>query len=257
VADAAFASALLSGLSQCRAVVTSDGGLLASLFLTGLVGGGTHCAGMCGPFVLSQVSARLERRPAACMKEWHRLTDAALIPYHIGRATTYAGLGAVLGSATGLVTAVSGLRWVSAALLVVAALLFVGYALPRLPLPVHLPGREGGGESWFSRHVAGLARPLFEAPVGRRGYTLGLLLGFIPCGLVYGALAAAASSGGALAGALGMLAFAAGTVPSLLGVGLLGHAAGRRWNTLVAQGGPVLLMLNAGILTWMAWTLVA
>ncbi|MBY0430344.1 MAG: sulfite exporter TauE/SafE family protein, partial [Rhodospirillales bacterium] len=47
---------------------------MASLFLTGLVGSLSHCAGMCGPFVLSQVAARLESRPASRMREWHRLT---------------------------------------------------------------------------------------------------------------------------------------------------------------------------------------
>ena len=58
---------------------------------------------------------------------------------------------------------------------------------------------------------------------------LGLSLSALPCGLLYGALVAAASAGSALAGALAMAAFALGTVPALVGVGLLGRFFGRRW----------------------------
>ncbi len=78
------------------------------------------------------------------------------------------------------------------------------------------------------------ARPLFARPVGFRGYALGLMLGFLPCGLLYGALAAAAASGDPLTGAFAMIAFALGTVPALLAVGLAGHVAGQRWQGLVA-----------------------
>jgi sulfite exporter TauE/SafE len=73
---------------------------------------------------------------------------------------------------------------------------------------------------------------------------------------LYGALAAAASSGGALAGALGMAAFAAGTVPALLAVGLAGHVVGGTWAGVVQRAAPVLLLLNAGLLSYMAWRLL-
>ena len=68
--------------------------LYGALFLAGLVGSLTHCAGMCGPFVLTQVGAGLETVPAAKMTEWTRLRGALLIPYHLGRFTTYVLLGA-------------------------------------------------------------------------------------------------------------------------------------------------------------------
>ncbi|MFQ5845606.1 MAG: sulfite exporter TauE/SafE family protein [Planctomycetota bacterium] len=50
-----------------------DLALLGALLLAGLVGGVTHCAGMCGPFVLAQVSMGLERVPASEMRELSRL----------------------------------------------------------------------------------------------------------------------------------------------------------------------------------------
>ncbi len=245
--DALLISLLASGLQQCRAAVVADGGLLTSLFLTGLVGGLTHCTGMCGPFVLSQVTARLEGRPAARMREWHRLADAAVLPYHLGRATTYIALGALAAALTGAVTG-GGLRWLSGFLLLAAAGVMLGYALPRLKALL----APAAAESWWSRTVGRAARPLFGRPMGWRGYALGLMLGFIPCGLLYAALAAAAALGQPLTAALGMAAFAAGTAPSLLAVGLAGHLAANRWRGAVRHYAPLLLVINAGVLAWLA-----
>lgn len=245
---------LAAGVSHCTDIVIDQGNLLFSLFMTGLVGGLTHCTAMCGPFVLSQVSARLEAIPASRMREWHRLAGAALLPYQLGRLTTYALLGTAGAALADRLTDLTGLRWVSAGLLALAAVLFVGYAIPRLK--IGLPGGKAA-ESWFSGRVARLARPLFSSPVGWRGYALGVMLGFIPCGLLYGALAAAAATGDPVAGGIGMAIFALGTTPSLFGVGLAGHVAGSHWRGLIAKGAPLLLLLNAGVLGWLAVTLVA
>lgn len=249
---------LQSGLHQCVTLLDGDsllgGSLAVSLFMAGLLGGVTHCSGMCGPFVLSQVAARLEATPASRMSEWHRLSGAAVIPYHLGRATTYGLLGAAGSTIAGSLSNISGLHWLSAALLLLAALFMAAAAIPALK---RLIGGQAQGESLWSRHVGKLARPLFDHPTGWRGYALGLLLGFIPCGLLYAALAAAAAIGDPLRGAAGMLAFAAGTFPTLLTVGLVGHLAGQRWRGAILRYAPVLLLLNAGVLTMLAWRHIA
>ena len=252
--DAVLLTLLASGASHCADIVTEKGSLLVSLLFTGLIGGLTHCTAMCGPFVLSQVTARMETIPASKMREWHRLTGATLLPYQLGRMTTYMALGSIGAALADQLSDLSGLRWLSAGLLILAAILFVGYAVPRLK--VALPGGKQA-EAWWSNWVSGLARPLFAAPVGGRGYLLGLMLGFIPCGLLYAALAAAASTGDPVAGAFGMAAFAVGTMPSLFGVGLAGHVAGMQWRGVIAKGAPILLLLNACILTYMAFDLIA
>jgi sulfite exporter TauE/SafE len=251
--DQALLALLAAGVSHCAVVITDKGNLLLSLLFTGLVGGLSHCSTMCGPFVLSQVSARMEALPASQMREWHRLTGAALLPYHLGRATTYMSLGAIGAALAGSLSGLGGLRWLSAILLMIAALLLIGYALPQLK--VKLPG-GAVAERWWSGRMATLAKPLFSAPVGLKGYLLGILLGFIPCGLLYGALTAAASTGDPLAGAFGMGAFVLGTLPTLFAVGLLGHFASQRWRDIVRRGAPILLLLNAGVLTWLAVTLI-
>lgn len=253
-AEPFFFSLLASALAACRAALVDNAGLVGSLAVAGLVGSASHCTGMCGPFVLAQCVARLEARPAAAMRQRDRLGGAALVPYHLGRLTTYAGLGAVAAAAAGRVMDLTGFRWGSAALLGLAALFFLGYGLRRLG--VVLPWLASGGEGWWSRHIGRRVRPLFGHPVGLRGYVLGVALGFLPCGLLYGALAAAAS-GGVLGAVLAMSAFALGTVPALVVVGVAGQVAGRRWQGLTGRLAPGLLMLNAGLLTYMAWRLVA
>lgn len=246
---------LVSGAAHCRSVVEGHGNLLWSLFIAGLVGGAGHCVAMCGPFVIAQSVSRLEARPAADMREFHRLTGAALFPYHFGRMTTYMALGGLAATLAGGFMDATGMRWLSAGLLALAALLFLGYGIRRFS--VRLPGSGGGGEGWWSRTVGPRIRPLFARPTGVRGYLLGIVLGFLPCGLLYGALAAAAASGGALAGTFVMAAFAAGTVPALMVVGFAGHAVGRRWQGTVTRLTPALMVLNALILSFMAWRAVA
>ncbi|WP_148561018.1 sulfite exporter TauE/SafE family protein [Magnetospira sp. QH-2] len=248
---------LESGLAHCKVVAVDNSGLLVSLFMAGLLGGLTHCIGMCGPFVLSQVTARLEATPASAMREWQRLTGAALLPYHLGRMTTYMALGAGIALLAGGAVSLTGYRWLSALLLGLAALFFIGYALRALVPSLSLMGSGGKGESWWSRNVGRVVKPLFSRPLGWRGYLLGLALGFIPCGLLYGALAAAASAGDPLAGVMAMGAFAIGTMPSLLGVGLAGHMAGLQWREGLIKVAPVLLVVNAAILSYMAWQMLA
>jgi sulfite exporter TauE/SafE len=244
-----------AGISVCSAAAAANGPALGGLFLTGLIGSLTHCSGMCGPFVLSQVSARLEAVPAARLSEWHRLTGAALIPYHLGRATTYALLGALTASVLGRVGGGGGhFRWIAATFLGLAALMLLSMAVPGLKA---LFGIAAPVESWWGGRVARLARPLFRNPVGLRGWALGVALGFIPCGLLYAALTTAAATGDPLAGALGMLAFVAGTIPALIVVGVIGHAAMGWWRAALLRWAPLLLVANAGILGLLALSVLS
>lgn len=245
---------LATGLTVCRVAVENHGGLMSTLFLTGLVGSLSHCTGMCGPFVLSQVAARMEAIPLERMSEWRRLSGAALLPYHAGRAVTYIGLGAVAGAAASTLAGWTGLRYVAAGLLLLAALFLLGMAVPRLKMALGLAGGDGKGAGWAGL-VARVARPLLAAPTGWRGLALGMALGFIPCGLLYGALAAAAASGEAVSAALAMACFCAGTVPALFVVGVLGQYAIGRWRANLLRWAPLLLAGNAMMLGVMAWGL--
>ena len=242
---------LASGYAQGKAIALDNGATISALFLAGLAGSVAHCMAMCGPFVLSQVTSRLQGEPAATMTEMHRLTGAALLPYHLGRITTYSGLGGIAAVLSGGIIAVSGLKYLAAALLVFAALFFLGYAMRGLKIT--LPGLTATRPTIFAGAFSRLTRPLLDRPTGWRGYGLGVALGFLPCGLLYGALAAAASTGDALAGIFAMAAFALGTVPALLVVGMVGHMAAARWSAVMSGVAPIILIANGGFLLLMAW----
>lgn len=257
--DLLLLSMLESGLAHCTVVVQTNGSLLASLFLAGLLGSATHCLSMCAPFVLSQVSARLETIPLEKMSEFRRLSGAALMPYHLGRLTTYIFLGLCAGLLAQGAIEFGNMKWLSALLLCCAALFFFGYGLKRLGITfpnLWFFGAKQGTETALSGFITPLLKPFFARPIGLNGYFLGIGLGFLPCGLLYGALVAAGSSGDFVAGAFAMAAFGLGTVPSLVSVGAFGHMAGQKWRTVITDLAPLLLIINAGVLAYLAWTLV-
>lgn len=245
---------LQAGVAVCHVVISDHGGLLFSLFITGLVGSLTHCLGMCGPLVLSQVASRMEAIPAAVMSERHRVTGALLLPYHLGRITTYVILGAILAAIAGQMVSGDGFRWIAVACLGFATIFLLGLAVPRLKRL--LGDTTQPLQGWWAGRLSRWVAPLFVAPFGWRGYGLGVALGFIPCGLVYAALAAATAGGSALTGAMAMACFALGTVPALVTVAIGGQFALSHWRAVLLQWSPLLLIFNALLLGVMAWQMI-
>ena len=223
--------------------------LVPALALAGLAGSVVHCTAMCGPFVLGQVADGMARLPMARVCQAARLRGALLLPYHIGRLATYTALGAGAGWLGGLRLP----QLVPGVLLALAAAGFLLLALRRFHPALATVGhaRTHG----FGNGVTALAAR-FGAFGRVRGLPLGLALGLLPCAMVYAALAAAAS-GGTVIGGLGMLAFGLGTVPALIMVDLLGHAAARRWQSAVNRAAPWLLAGNALLLMALAWRTLA
>ena len=267
-------SAGLSLIGALCSPAARQGGLVLGLLVAGAAGGPMHCAPMCGGFVLGQTADRMARLPAAALCERRRITGALLLPYHLGRMLTYAGLGALAAGSAAVLGRAPWFGGVSAALLTLAGLLFLGLAArrvaPLLPATGRLrpAGRLASGR--LARALAALERSppawgrliarLSGRPSGRiagrslpSGLLLGLTLGFLPCGFLYAALTAAAASLDPLTGAVGMAAFAFGTVPALVAVGLAGQAAGRRWQAGLARVSPAVLAANAAVLLVLAW----
>lgn len=242
-----------SGAAHCAAVVEQHGNLIVALFLTGFLGSVSHCVGMCGPFVMAQVSCRLEDISATDMREWHRLRGGLLLPYHLGRITTYTFLGALAGGVFGAMPQGKTTEYIAAILLGLAALGFLGYALPRFGL--HLPFSLAENSPLVGT-VERLAKPLFARPTGWRGYGLGIILGFIPCGLVYAALAAAAASGDTWGGLFAMAAFGLGTTPALASLGIAGGWLVDLWRNAMKKLLPVLFAANAILLLGLSWGLI-
>ncbi|HIG73213.1 MAG TPA: sulfite exporter TauE/SafE family protein [Bacteroidetes bacterium] len=209
---------------------------LVSSFLFGLLGSG-HCAGMCGPIVL----AAAQRHRSAAELQAHQAV------YHIGKALSYAALGALAGALAGL--AGTGLGAIldggQKVLGIVLGALLIGLGIVLL-LGKRLP--EGGGWAFKVPVVGGLFQRLIRERSLAASLGLGVLNGFLPCGLVYAALAVAATTGSAWEGALTMAAFGFGTGPALVLIGTLGYAAKPAWRSRMQRAAGLLLLL-AGLPT--------
>ena len=123
---------LLTTLCGSAATLPLGSGIVVGLLFAGAAGSTMHCVPMCGGFVLGQVADRMARLPAARLCESRRLSSGVLVPYHIGRLTTYAGLGALAGLGGAALGRLPWFGWVSGALLLVAAALFLAQGLRRL-----------------------------------------------------------------------------------------------------------------------------
>ena len=196
-----------------------------------------HCLGMCGGFVLAVSGPSLGARLP-------RLGSSLLL--QMGKATTYAFLGALAGSLGSRFVHGAPLAWGARALALIAGL---GLALAGLTM-LGLRARSGVGR--FSSAVAGLwLRSLGPILAGRpngSSLVVGLAMGLLPCPLVYAGLAAAAATGAAAPGALTMAGVAVGTVPALTLVALFGSALPPSARRGVARAAGALL-LAVGLVT--------
>ena len=241
-----------SGLAHCAGVVRLHGGLLLSALTIGLTGSVTHCLGMCGPFVMAQVTARMETLPAGRMREADRVRNAALVSYHLGRITSYTMLGGLAGGLADGMTALTRLGWLPGVLLAIAAGFFVAYGGKGLIPAFGRSGTVAGERHGIARGFRSLIRPLLSAPVRWRGYGLGAIMGFLPCGMLYGMLILAGGAGGALAGAMALAVFALSTIPAQFAVGLLGQVATCRFRSAMTRIGRAVMVVNGLVLAAMA-----
>jgi sulfite exporter TauE/SafE len=206
----------------------SDTNLYAALLLTGFLGSLGHCLGMCGPLVM-MVGVRFKAQEASALPN-HFL-------YHGARISVYSLLGAIVGGVGSLLGLRSGLSSLAGA---ISLLLGLGIILFGLGYLGYLPlGRVEGAGLWLNRWMN---RALKQG--GTTGLIgLGLTNGLLPCGLVYSALLIAASSGGALTGALGMFLFGISTIPALLVVGVGAGALGVHTRQTLARVAGLLILV--------------
>jgi len=186
------------------------------LVVSGMVGA-AHCLGMCGPFALAI---------GAAASDW-RTNLRRQLAYSAGRVFTYAVLGAAAGfAAERLAGSLPAWTNLPAALAIAAGLLLVWQGLVASGI-VRKRGMTGGAPC----PGGGAFRSLLTARGLADVFVAGLFTGLLPCGLLYGMLAYAASRHDMLAGMAAMAAFGAGTIPAMVAAGLGGSAlsaAGRQ-----------------------------
>lgn len=214
------------------------------IFGLGLVSS-LHCVQMCGPVVLSY-SINLSRQSANQQLFAH-------LSYNTGRIITYSALGAVAGltgQTMGLVGKLAGVENIAAiiagGLMIIAALLMLDL-LPHRNLPKFLRGFDP--LRLLSRYLKPLGGRIASTSIASK-FTLGLILGFLPCGLIYAALLKAMATGGAFAGALTMMAFGLGAAGSLILVGMFSSALGFKLGPWGGRLAAISVALLGAILVW-------
>ncbi len=206
-------------------------------FLVGLVGS-VHCLGMCGG-----ISGALGMAGAGTRHRW-----IAPVLNSAGRVTSYAIAGALVG-AVGWTLAEGGLPGVAHGLMLFTAVLFVLMGLSMLFRIQGLGALERAGARLWRRLQPLAVRALrMRGPFG--AYAAGLLWGWLPCGLVYTVLAAAAASGHPAHGALLMTAFGAGTATAVIGAGIVASPGSAWLKTRLWLRRPVgALLIAIGLMT--------
>lgn len=217
---------------------------LPAAFLVGMLGG-VHCVGMCGGIV-GMLSGGLS--PAIRQSRW-RLVSAALA-YNTGRILSYTLAGLLLGALGQQVSALGILVSFPVGSIVAGVFMIL--------FGVYLAGwwhalqvfEKAGSRLWA--RIEPLGRRLVPVQGAGQACLLGMLWGWLPCGMVYAVLALALASGDALYGGLIMAVFGLGTLPLMLAmVFMLGSLV------RVLQGGLLRNLAGITVMAFGVYTLFA
>jgi sulfite exporter TauE/SafE len=179
--------------------------------MIGLVGS-LHCIGMCGPIAIALPLGN---------KGWgYRILGG--ITYNTGRILSYAALGAVFGL-LGQGIEMAGLqKWAS---IFIGAIMVLSVLFPAL-----FKGKIKIEQFFFgyAGRMIGKFRKLFKINSLPSLFTIGILNGLLPCGLVYVAIAGAINTNSIYDGIIFMVLFGLGTLPVMLAIPLLGNMIGQK-----------------------------
>lgn len=202
--------------------------ILWSAFMIGLVGS-LHCVGMCGPIAMAL--------PHQGSYRW--VATSRLLLYHLGRISTYALLGVLIG-------------FFGKGLFLAGMQMYVSIALGLLLLLVALFSINVESQliriGFMRRFQAGVRQKmgrLLNSQHPGALYGLGMLNGLLPCGLVYMAIVGAVATGSIWHGSAYMALFGAGTLPLMLATSLAGQFIDVKWRNRLRRLTPVFLVLFA------------
>ncbi|UCE90045.1 MAG: sulfite exporter TauE/SafE family protein [Pseudomonadota bacterium] len=215
-------------------------------FLVGLLGG-VHCVGMCGGIV-GALTMSLPQPGQGATVQQGRVQLPLLLAYNAGRILSYTLAGAALGGIGYLAAHLVAVHQAQLVLKVIAGLFMIALGL--------YLGNWWRGLTHLERAGAVLWRRL--EPHGRRflpvrtltqGLMLGLIWGWLPCGLVYSVLIWSISAGSAVEGALLLLSFGLGTLPNLLAMGVFAAGLTRFMHRAWVRNCAGALVMGFGVYT--------
>jgi sulfite exporter TauE/SafE len=174
---------------------------IISAWFMGFIGS-THCIGMCGPLVLAVPS----KSDTVMSKVWSGLL------YNLGRVSTYVMFGATIGISQKFLIPLVMQSQVSIIMGIILILISLSYFLFKNKRVVF------STQNKFYQKVGIALAKLYNNPNNLNIFSIGLLNGLLPCGLVYAALATAFASMSFYKSIIFMAFFGFGTLPVMWGV---------------------------------------
>jgi hypothetical protein len=185
---------------------------LIAAFMVGLLGG-THCVGMCGGIVGALSTGLTDQ-----LRKTRGHFVLVQLAYNIGRIASYTLAGVIAGTfawhlgKTGVMQGFPLGKLVAGVIMILFGIYLTGWWHTLLWL-------ERAG-AWLWRYIEPLGRRFMPVRSVGQALLLGMVWGWLPCGMVYAVLALALTSADPLAGGAIMLAFGLGTLPTMLVMGL-------------------------------------
>lgn len=174
-----------------------------------------HCLGMCGS-IIGTLTLSLRQE----IRESKKLLAPFVLNYNLGRVASYALAGLMAGMLKHVFTLPFGefnghriLQILSALFMTGAGLYIAGW------FPRYAYIEKAGSRFW--RKIEPFGRRLIPVRTRTQAFLFGMVWGWLPCGLVYAALALSATTGDVVRSSVTMLSFGLGTLPAVMGVGIM------------------------------------
>ena len=216
-------------------------------FLVGLLGG-VHCVGMCGGIV-GALCLGLENDQDETAQQSFIRSFPFLLSYNAGRISSYTLAGTLMGGISWLGSHLFTLYSVQQTLEIIAAVFMMALGLYIAGWWKGLASIERWGGKIVWKRLEPLGRRFMPVRSFRHAFLLGLVWGWLPCGLVYSVIIWTISTQSPLEGGLLMLSFGLGTLPNLLLMGVfastLNQFIQQPW---VRQVAGIMIMAFAGMM---------
>lgn len=174
-----------------------------------------HCIGMCGSIV-----GTLTYSLSPSIRQQKSRLFSVVLSYNLGRIASYCLAGALVGIAGAFLEApfnngqAHRLLQILSAIVMVSAGFYLAGWFPRFAYIEKM-----GVRLW--KLIEPFGRRLIPVKNHTQAVLFGMIWGWLPCGLIYTALALAATAGNVVHSVLTMLAFGFGTLPAVMGVGIM------------------------------------
>lgn len=217
---------------------------LLAILAFGFFGSLGHCIGMCGGFIVSYTTAKMD----STTSKTSQATGHSF--YNLGRISSYTILGALFGFFGSLWDATPMMRMImfgiAGLMMIIMGLSLSGRVkfLSYLEYPITQ-------KKWFKK--------LFFSQLNSKSkssfYILGMLNGLFPCGLVYTMLITAVATKSVVLGALVMLLFGISTIPTLFSLGfLVGFISQNRFRHIMIEISSLIIIVYGGWTLFKAYT---